>query len=299
MNEPYNLISVIRTLLKWKWHIIIATILGAIISLIVVLFFMKEFYLAYSIVYPTNQSMSDRTTIFAAEGSGNPEAYYYGNKHDVNRILSVANASWLYAHIIDSFNLEEHYGFSEGTAYLATKTSEKFGKLYKAYKTDKEAVRIDIIDEDPDLAANIVNYVVDVIEAQVTKPIIKNKVELRDLFIKKVGEKETAVTSFEKNISNLNPSSASYKLKQSEYEKMLTDLNELRNLRDEYILAADKHIPGLEIVERAFPAEKEIKPVESKICVATVLITFFVACLLALVLEQLNWIRKELENDPA
>ena len=51
---------------------------------------------------------------------------------------------------------------------------------------------------------------------------------------------------------------------------------------------------GIEIIEHAYPAERKLKPVRSKICIATTLIAFVLACLAALGVEQVNYIKKEL-----
>ena len=292
-----DMLWVVRTLLRWKWPIAGLTALAGAVAVVVTVFVMDETYQSFAIVYPTNQMMADRSTIFAAEGSNDPDAYYYGNKHDVNRILSIAHASWLHNEVIERFDLASHYGYDETTRYLATKTSEEFNDKYEAYKTDKEAVRINMLDTDPELAAEMVNYMVGRIEEEITRPIEANKRELARLFTRRLSEREAEVDSTRRVLEDMKPPSTAYELQAATYRKMVEDLNELRVLTEQYQLAADKDVPGLEIVERAFPAERKIKPVRSRICVATVAVAFVLACLLALVVEQARDVVQRLEDD--
>ena len=67
-------------------------------------------------------------------------------------------------------------------------------------------------------------------------------------------------------------------------------------MAEQYDVAAKQSRAGIEIVERAFPAERKFKPVRSKICIATVIVAFILACFLAIGIEQVNYIRQELEK---
>lgn len=194
MNQEFNLIAVIKTLLKWKWHIIAATLFAAVASVITVLFILKPYYQSFAIVYPVNQSMGDRNALFGTEAVS-AEDYYYGSKHDANRIITIATSSVLVQYIINKYNLTEHYKF-KGKNYEASNTTEKFMKNYEVYKTDKEAVRINFIDTDKELAAKIVNDVVETVAYETTKPIKENKEKLANLFAKQRDEKEKTITCF-------------------------------------------------------------------------------------------------------
>ncbi len=100
MNSEFNLIAVIKSLLKWKWHILAVTLLSAIAAVTMTVFIMKPYYQSFAIVYPVNQSMGDRSSLFGNEGVS-AEDYYYGSKHDANRIITIATASSLVQYIIN------------------------------------------------------------------------------------------------------------------------------------------------------------------------------------------------------
>ena len=72
------------------------------------------------------------------------------------------------------------------------------------------------------------------------------------------------------------------------------EYKEIKKLAEQYEIAASQEMPGIQIIENAYPAEKKIKPVRSKIVVASTLFIFFFACLGALLMEQIKWIREQL-----
>lgn len=294
MNQEFNLIAVIRTLLKWKWHILTITLLAGIGAVIMTMFIMKPYYQSFAILYPTNQSMGDRNALFGSE-SQDQENYYYGSKHDANRIITIATASNLVQYIIQNYKLAEHYEYA-GKKYEASNTTEEFMENYTVYKTDKDAVRINLIDTDPVLAAEIVNEVVATIANETKRPIEANKKQLAELFAEKRNLKKADLDKMQAELLSLKAKSSEYDLLKSTYDLAQIDYNEIAKLAEQYQIAAEQSMSGIEIIENAYPAERKLKPVRSKICVATVIVAFILACFLALGMEQVNYIKEELNK---
>ena len=294
MNPEFNLISVIKTLLKWKWHILATTILAAIASVILTVFIMTPYYQSFAIVYPVNQSMGDRGALFGNE-TIDAEDYYYGSKHDANRIITIATASTLVQYIIDKYNIAEHYEYA-GKEYAASNTTEEFMENYQVYKTDKDAIRINVIDKDPALAAEIANDVVATIANETTRPIAANKKQMADLFKNQAKVKKAALDSLYNNMTAANLTAGQYNTQKVLYDNALMDYTETTKLADEYALAAQQTMPGIEIIERAYPAEKKLKPVRSKICLAITFLAFILACLGAIAMDQVAYIKAELDK---
>lgn len=294
MNKEFNLIEVIRTLLKWKWHIMAVTILGIIASVLVTLFVMKPYYQSFALVYPTNQSAADRSALFSNEGNTNVDgSSYYGTKHDANRILTIANSSLLVNYVIKEYDLVNHYE-NQDKEFANSDTYEEFMKNYAVYKTDKDAVRINLIDTDKDLAAKIVNDIVGTIEYETSKPIKANKEKLKESFSAKLKEKQAELEAKSTALSQLRTGTIAYDLAKDEYNILKDEYKEIKRLTEQYELAAAQEMPGIQIIEPAYAAERKIKPVRSKIVIASTIFTFFFACLAALLIEQIKWIREQL-----
>jgi uncharacterized protein involved in exopolysaccharide biosynthesis len=292
MNPEFNLIHVIRTLLKWKWHIVSLTLFSAVAAVIVSLYVMKPYYQSFALLYPTNQSMGDRSVLFGSKAADS-EAYFYGTKHDANRILTIATSSALVQYIINEYNLAEHYGY-KGKKFEAPNTTERFMKNYKVYKTDKDAVRINLLDTDPELAATIVNDVVATIEYETSRPIQANKENLAVLFAEKAAEKKAELDDLKAALLEQKAGTESFLIKQKEYDFELTEYHNLSDLANQYALAASQVVPGVQVIEYAYPAERKLKPVRSVIVLSTVFITFFLACIGALIVDQIQYIKEQL-----
>lgn len=294
MNKEFNLVEVIRTLLKWKWHILAITVLGIITSVLVTLFVMKPYYQSFALVYPTNQSAADRSALFSFEGNTVVDgSSYYGTKHDANRILTIANSSLLINYVIKEYDLINHYE-NQGKKFPNSDTYEEFLKNFTVYKTDKDAVRINLIDTDKDLAAKIVNDIVSTIEYETSKPIKANKEKLKVSFETNLKAKEKELAAKSTALTGMKTGTIAYDLARDEYNVVKDEYKELKQLTEQYAIAAEQEMPGIEIIEKAYPAERKIKPVRSKIVIGTTLITFFFACLAALLVEQVKWLKEQL-----
>lgn len=293
MSKEYNLVEVVRTLLKWKWHILSLTILGAVSAILVTLFVMKPYYQSFALVYPTNQSMADRSALFSFEGNSTGESTFYGTKHDANRILSIANSSLLVNYVLKEYDLVNHYE-NQDKEFANSDTYEEFMKNYSVYKTDKDAIRINLIDTDKDLSSKIVNDIVVTIEFETSKPIKANKKKLYETFKKKELEKAALLKSTATTLKGINKSSIDYTLAKDEYDLLKEDYQEIKKLKEQYQIASEQEMPGIQVIEQAYPAERKIKPVRSRIVITTTLITFFFAMLGALLVEEVRFIKEQL-----
>ncbi len=313
MDKEFNLVSVIKTILKWKTPIIVLTLLSGVIAAIFSVFVMDEYYLSWSTFYPTNQSLSDRSAIFSTE---NVQLEYFGNKADVNRILTIANSTPVIDFVIDSFHIAQHYDIDTANPYWRTKVRKKFEKNYSAIKTDKDAVEISLYDIDPKLAASLINTVVSKVDDL-------NKLHVNDVKRKsyaaitdQIAQYQTVVNEYIDTIADLGER---YKIKSSVgadgtliiegndykavqlYKALVSkqnnatrELNNLLNIKGQMAVSLRNTESSLFILEQAFPADRRTKPVRSLVVLVTVLITAFVSVIGVLLIEEAKEIKKQL-----
>ncbi|MCB0537462.1 MAG: Wzz/FepE/Etk N-terminal domain-containing protein [Chitinophagales bacterium] len=293
MNQEFNLINVIRILLKWKWHIVAVTIFAAIAAVITTLFIMKPYYQSFALLYPISQNTGDRNALFSQDGSS--VFHFFGSERETNRILSIATSDKLASYIIQKYNLAEHYKL-KGKKYENSKTKKEFEENYEAYLTEKDAVRINLLDTDPKLAAVIVNDIVAIVNEKTIQPVDESRIELAHIFSDKVKIAKQELDSMQTDLLNTQVNTKLFEIKEAKYNERLKDFSKLEGFSREYDLVAEKSSKGVEVIEEAFPAERKIKPVRSVIVVATTFIAFFFACLGALLAEQIFFIKEELQK---
>ena len=148
MNQQFNLIDLVRTLLKWKWQIFWVTFAAAVTSIIVALWVLLVYYKSTALFYPTNQGITDRSSLFSTSGGEN-RVDYFGTKNDANRVLSIAYSAPIIDFMINHFKLYDHYDIdTSANRYWRTKVKRKFQNNYTAIKTERDAIEITIFDED-------------------------------------------------------------------------------------------------------------------------------------------------------
>lgn len=314
MNKEFNLIEAIRILLKWKVQIIAVTVIAAVTAAVFALFVMDEYYYSWSTFYPTNQAMTDRTSIFNTESA--QQLDYFGGKGDINRILTIANSVPVIQSIIDSFDLPKHYDIDKSRKYWRTEVRKKFEKNYSAIRTEHDAVEISVYDTDPKVAADIVNTIVAKIDRLNKQHIADTKRKVFNLIGKQMGDMQQEVVNYNDTLATLGEQ---YRIKVSQgtdggvivdgsdykavqlYKSLLSkqtgiarELNNLNSIRGQMEVTLENNESSLFVLEQAFAADRRTKPVRWLVVMVTVFITFFVSVIGVLLIEQLKEIRKQL-----
>ena len=312
MDKEFNLIGAIRIILKWKMHILALIVVSAISAAIFSVFIMDEWYLSYSTFYPTNHALTDRASIFGTE----TKAEYFGDKSDVNRVLTIANSVPIIDMIIDSFKLAEHYDVGKEKTYWRTIVRKKFEKKYEAIKTERDAVQISVYDTDPKVAAAIVNTIVNKVDELNKLHVDDSKNKLYDAVSSQVKKLQVDAAWYNDTLATL---AAQYKIRISTgadgtilvdgndyravqiYKTLVSyqnntnrELNNLTNISGQLEVSRHNTESSLYILEQGFPSDRREKPVRSLVVLITVLITAFVSVVGVLLIEQIKEIKAQL-----
>jgi capsular polysaccharide biosynthesis protein len=314
MDNEFNLITAIRIILKWKKQIVITVAASGIIAALFSVFVMDEWFLSWATFYPTNQAQNDRAAIFNSEAAAQVE--YFGNKADVNRVLTIANSNPVIDFVIDSFHLAQHYDIDVNKPYWKTKVRKKFEKKYEAIKTEHDAVQISLYDTDPKLAAAIVNTVVKKVDELNKEHVNDSKKKVANAIALQIVNLQQTVNSY---IDTLALLGQQYKIKVSSgadgtvivdgndyhavqlYKAFMSkqtnssrELNNLINIKGQIDVSLKNNESSLFILEEAFPADRREKPVRSLVVLITMLITIFVSVIGVLLIEQIREIKAQL-----
>lgn len=311
MDKEFNLITAIRTLLKWKKPLFILTLISGVFAGLFSVFVMDEWYLSWSTFYPTNQYLSARSAIF-----GGDPIDYFGGKNDVNRVISIATSNPVIDFVIDSFHIAEHYKIDKSEKYWRTKVRKKFDKNFEVMKTEHDAIQISLYDTDPKLAANIVNTIVKRIDDMNNFLMSETKRKTFGSVDQLISNLQTSVAAYNDSLATLGklynikvsvgadgtlivdgkdyPAVQLYRTLFSEHANSTRELNNVMNIKGQLDVSMKKNEPSLFILEGAIPAERREKPVRSLVVLITMLITMFVSVVGVLCIEQIAEIKKQL-----
>lgn len=130
-----------------------AAIGSAIVSLLI-----PNRYSASVIMFPTSTNAISKA-LLTQTTSARQDLLEFGEEEQVEQMLQILHSNEIREKVITKFNLLEHYRINPNS-------KNKLAKLYKAYdnnitfrRTKYMAVEIRVTDRDPQLAADIANYI--------------------------------------------------------------------------------------------------------------------------------------------
>jgi len=311
----------------WKKRkpILMVTAIAAVLSLIAALL-MKPLFLSTAIVFPAATS----SVSFSEQRNAKASSMDFGEEEQAEQLVQILQSSRIRDLVIHQFGLMEHYG-------IDSTEENKYFKLLKEYeghisfvRTRYGSISIDVLDEKPELAAEIANKIVDLIDTvknsmitERTLPafdINKRKRDLLDQDLKTILTQldtlaDKGVVSLEGR-ANLFTAFVEAKSQQDrDFLKQQIDVNlkygakfdGLEQMRDEKIIKLEKFLDSYEqaesdaytnfthkfIVERAVVADKKDKPKRMIIVLLATLGTFIFMVFLLLINERFKELKKQ------
>lgn len=311
MDNEYNLLGAIRVLLRWKKQILIATVGATLLAAAFSWFFMDDYYKSYATLYPINLAYNDRAAIFNLE-----HIDYYGSKEDVNRVLTISQSGPIEGYVIDKYNLADHYKIDKKKKYWKTKVQKEFEGNYRSIKTDQGAIEISIYDTDPKLAVNILNDVINMTDSIYRSSVMLSKKQQLETFTRQIADRQKMIEQYGDTLAILGKQSnivvkagfdktdiiegsdlhavQVYKAIYAKQKNALIELNENSNIKEQIENSLQNDSKSLAVIDTPVIADKKEKPVRWLICITAMLLTFVFAVFGALLVDQIQEIRKQL-----
>lgn len=141
MDNFFNNTNLLRIIIKWKWHLIIITVVAALVSLVVSSsLFMKPRFKSVAYIYPSN-------------------VMPYSDESETEQMLQWINSNEVRDSVMKKFDLPAHYGISPQEKYYASTLEYVYNQNVKISKTQYESVEVSVSDIDPVMAKDIVNAI--------------------------------------------------------------------------------------------------------------------------------------------
>lgn len=140
---PPHLLSVLRSLWRWKLPILGVTAAGALLAVIISLL-LPEYFRASTTFLTISPDQISIDGVF-----GNGRVQFYGNGDDIERMLSVAESDALIDHLIRTFDLYAVYDIDTTKAKAPLYVRREFTSNYEVKKNARDAIELEIADRDP------------------------------------------------------------------------------------------------------------------------------------------------------
>lgn len=186
MENYFNNTNLINLLLKWRVHL--AVILAVSIVLAVVFsspFFITPKFKSYAVLYPANVSP-------------------YSEESETEQMFQILQSQDIMDSVITRFDLSGHYKIAPDYKYYKTAMYYEYSQNVKTQKTPYDAVSIEVLDKDPEMAANIVNAIIDYYNMKVRRLHNSKYFEVLDMYQKLLAQKEKNIDSLKQALYDLS-----------------------------------------------------------------------------------------------
>ena len=150
----FNSMDIIRFTFKHKWPIIIITLIAAVASIIVSLTITPKFKSSV-VLYPKTQVSVSHALTTSELIDPDDHIMNFGDEEATEQLIQTLYSEDIRFAIIKKFDLMNHYNINQNSEFPLTKLSEEIRDNIKFQKTEFQAVRIEVMDTDPHMAADI------------------------------------------------------------------------------------------------------------------------------------------------
>lgn len=185
MDKYFDNTSLFKVILKWKWHIIAVTIVAAALGAI---FsgpkFITPKYKSEAIVYPNGLSeFSDETY--------------------TEQMLQVMESQEIMDSVVRIFDLMNHYGIDKNHEFAKTLLIGEYQDRISISKTPYDAVKIKVLDKDPQMACDIANEIVRLYDVKFSSIHKSKKWENVRSFERQLNQKIAFIDSLKKELAKV------------------------------------------------------------------------------------------------
>ena len=297
MDKYFNNLPLLKAVLKWKWHIIALTIVASVLGII---FsgpkFITPRYKSEAIVYPRGlDEFSDETF--------------------TEQMLQVMESQEIMDSVVETFDLMNHYEIDKNYIYPKTALIGEYRDRVSISKTPYDAVKIKVLDKDPEMACNMVNEIIRLYNIKFGEIYKSKRLENARLYKNNLDNKYKFIDSLKRDLARISEdgeminylylskgNSIAYFSDGNNNSKNISDaiaLVELiasetvaySDIKIEYekeLRQAEGEMTFLNVVSRPFIADKKTYPVRWIIVALSCIGTFLFSILLAISIEKFN-----------
>ncbi len=283
----YNSMDIIRFMFKHKWPIIIVTLIAAIAS-VVVSYTITPKFKSSVILYPKKQVAVSHALTNAELIDPEDHIMNFGDEEETEQLIQTLYSEEIRIAIIEKFDLFHHYHIDSEGGYPMTKLHQEMTDNIRFRKTEYQAVQIDVMDTDPQMAADIANEIASLLDQTLNKMQKDVAVEILKIVEGEYNQLLSEIDQLERSLTELGNKRTEPKYI-SLSEQLLNENKRLSDLKSRLVEArvnANQDLPHKFLVAKAYAAEKKSYPVRWLISVVSTISAFVFAVLMMLFIER-------------
>ncbi|MBN3035831.1 MAG: hypothetical protein JW861_09615 [Bacteroidales bacterium] len=180
-DKDFDSTGFIFFLHKWRKPLFFLSVLALILSVVFSSsWFITPKYKSVVIMYPTSTSSISKALLTETAGE-KQDILEFGEDEQAEQMLQILNSNRIRDRVIDKYDLMDHYGISPDEKFRFTKLYQEYENNISFKRTEFMAVRITVMDRDPEMAADMANDIADLLDS--TKNAIQKERAIRALKI--------------------------------------------------------------------------------------------------------------------
>ncbi|MCX6233996.1 MAG: Wzz/FepE/Etk N-terminal domain-containing protein [Bacteroidetes bacterium] len=164
-EKDFDSSNFILFLIVWRKPVLIISILAFVLSVIFSSpWFITPLYKSTVVMYPTSVSSISKALLSETYG-GKEDILAFGEDEQTEQMLQILNSNRIRDRIIQKFDLMKHYNIDPNSRFKLTKLYDQYESNITYRRTEYNAVKIIVLDKDPQLAANIANDISNLLDS--------------------------------------------------------------------------------------------------------------------------------------
>jgi uncharacterized protein involved in exopolysaccharide biosynthesis len=167
----FNSSNLLLFIVRWKRPLGIITVLALLASAIFSSsVFIPPKFESTVIMFPTSTASVSKS-LLSQNPQGKQDLLQFGEEEQAEQLLQILNSDEIRNRVVVKYDLMNHYGINPTAKYSQTKLFKEFESNIKFKRTEFQSVRVDVLDTDPVMAANIANDIAALVDS------VKNRMQ--------------------------------------------------------------------------------------------------------------------------
>tara|TARA_B100000579_G_scaffold402216_1_gene385281 strand:- start:3156 stop:4154 length:999 start_codon:yes stop_codon:yes gene_type:complete len=155
-DSTFDFIWLIRLIKNNIRTLFLVGFLTIVLSSIIALFAIEEKFKSSVVIYPTTTS-SVSQALLVEHNPYRKDVLEFGEEEQAEQLVQVLNSDEMRDSIVRRFDLFDHYEVNQEDVYANTIMNDLYGQAISIKKTKFNAIEISVLDKDPQVAADIAN----------------------------------------------------------------------------------------------------------------------------------------------
>jgi uncharacterized protein involved in exopolysaccharide biosynthesis len=202
-ETDFNFAGILAFLLRYIWPILGATVVAGILAAIFSMpYFIPPKYESSVVLYPSTTNSISKA-ILSNNPADKADVLAFGEEEEAEQILQILQSDEITRRVIEKYNLMDHYRINKDGAYPYTKLVKKFKNNVNYRRTEYMSIEISVLDEDPQVAANMANDIAALVDSTKNKVQHVRAIQAFEIVKKQYEEKQAFINSMVDSLQKL------------------------------------------------------------------------------------------------